>query len=391
MRMHATQAGDGQYYIVASCPDRQDHIGAASAAYAQIADVLRETGTEIVHERLFGSLGVHPAVMAARREALSAKDVPATGPVTYIQGRPPWGEGLSGIIIHAVGPVEAGDRVWTVTEGDVPRGRAWRRRGAAFLVLQNIQGLSGDPASGSDRPSQVRRMIERAEQLLQQQGATFRDVLRTWFYLSDILSWYDRFNQARSAKYAEFGLLPASGAAGPLLPASTGIQGDAPGEAAGTLDLLAMAAPASARPAVQVLRNPAQQDASCYGSAFSRGVLVREPDVTLIQVSGTAAVDEKGISLHPGDVRAQIGSCLDKIEALLTPVGAGLADICAAAVFVKRPEDATVFWQMAADRGLGDFPGVCVVADICRDELLFEIDAEAAIGGRRVSPSPSAR
>ena len=391
MRFHVTQAGEGQYYLVATCSDRQDHIGAASAAYAQIADVLRKTGTEIVHERLFGSLGVHPAVMAARKEALSAKGVPANGPVTFIQGRPPWGEGLAGIIIRAAGPVEAGDRVWTVTDGGVPRGRTWRRRGAAFLVLQNIQGLSGDSASDRARPLQVRRMIERAEQLLQRQGATFRDVLRTWFYLSDILSWYDQFNKVRSAKYAEFGLLPAAGDRRLMLPASTGIQGDAPGGLAGTLDLLAVAGSAGARPAVQRFRNPAQQDAFRYGSAFSRGVVVREPDVTVIQVSGTAAVDEKGMSLHPGDVRAQIGSCFDRIEALLTPVGAGLADICAATVFVKRPEDATAFWQMAADRGLGDFPGVCVVADICREELLFELDAEAAVGCRHVSPPQPAR
>ena len=34
---------------------------------------------------------------------------------------------------------------------------------------------------------------------------------------------------------------------------------------------------------------------------------------------------------------------------------------------------------MTADRGLSDFPTVCVVADVCREELLFEIDAEAVV------------
>jgi hypothetical protein len=32
---------------------------------------------------------------------------------------------------------------------------------------------------------------------------------------------------------------------------------------------------------------------------------------------------------------------------------------------------------MATDRGLADFSDVCIVADVCREELLFEIDAEA--------------
>ena len=37
---------------------------------------------------------------------------------------------------------------------------------------------------------------------------------------------------------------------------------------------------------------------------------------------------------------------------------------------------------MAAERGLEDLPAVCVVADVCRDELLFEMDAEAAFNNR---------
>jgi len=48
-------------------------------------------------------------------------------------------------------------------------------------------------------------------------------------------------------------------------------------------------------------------------------------------------------------------------------------------VFVKRPEHAAVFQEMARERGLEEFPAVCVVADVCRDDLLFEIDGEAAI------------
>jgi len=67
------------------------------------------------------------------------------------------------------------------------------------------------------------------------------------------------------------------------------------------------------------------------------------------------------------------------MDSLLRQEGAGLADICAATVFVKRPEYAEVFCEMAAERGLEDFPAVCVVADVCREELLFEIDAAAAV------------
>jgi enamine deaminase RidA (YjgF/YER057c/UK114 family) len=112
--------------------------------------------------------------------------------------------------------------------------------------------------------------------------------------------------------------------------------------------------------------------------------LIEEPDVLLIQVSGTAAIDERGASLFPDDIHNQIACTLDKIESLISPDGANLKDICAATIFIKRPEYAEVFHEVAASRGLKELPHVCVVADICREELLFEMDAEVAINNKRV-------
>ena len=137
-----------------------------------------------------------------------------------------------------------------------------------------------------------------------------------------------------------------------------------------------MAGPPESWPLVRQLSNPGQQDAFEYGSAFSRGALIRLPDVSLIQVSGTAAIDEHGQSLYPGDIRGQIDCTFDKIAALLGQEGAGLTDIAAACVFIKRPEDAQVYHERARARGLTELPAVVMVADICREELLFEMDAE---------------
>jgi enamine deaminase RidA (YjgF/YER057c/UK114 family) len=97
-----------------------------------------------------------------------------------------------------------------------------------------------------------------------------------------------------------------------------------------------------------------------------------------VEVSGTAAIDGHGVSLHPGDIHGQIECTLHNIEALLAQKNLCLKDICSASVFFKHPHDAEIFYRMAAARGLQDLPAVCVVADVCRDELLFEMDAEAA-------------
>jgi enamine deaminase RidA (YjgF/YER057c/UK114 family) len=52
--------------------------------------------------------------------------------------------------------------------------------------------------------------------LLEAEGASWRDVVRTSFYLRDIDRDYREFNEERTAFYKELGLDP--------LPASTGIQ-----------------------------------------------------------------------------------------------------------------------------------------------------------------------
>ena len=219
-------AGPDQVFLVASSRWGADAAPAARAAYGEIARVLRARGLTIVHERLFGSLSVQPAVLAARAAALRAGNISPEGPVTYIQGHPPWGEGLAGVIIQAVSCRNPHDEVWTISDRGKAVGRGWRRGEVTFLLLQNLQGLVPNGNGANARPLQARRMIQHAAQLLKTQGASYGDVVRTWFYLSDILAWYPEFNQARNAVYRELGLIPGNGDGPRRLPASTGIRAE---------------------------------------------------------------------------------------------------------------------------------------------------------------------
>jgi enamine deaminase RidA (YjgF/YER057c/UK114 family) len=378
VNLHLSPAGPGQVFLVAQAAWGTDAARGAQAAYGEIARVLQDQGLTIVHERLFGSLVVKPEVMTSRAAALRARGLDPDGPLTYIQGHPPWGEGFAGAIIRAVRGLDPADKVWTISDQGKAVGRGWRCQDTTFLLLQDIQGLALGPQQVNTRPLQAKRMIQRAARILESQGASYRDVARTWFYLADILAWYPEFNRSRTAIYGQFGILPGQGNGRLRLPASTGIRGEVPAGAACALDLFAVVGPVASMPLVKQLSNPDQQDAFQYGSAFSRGALLRQPEVTLIQVSGTAAIDEQGRSLHPGDIRAQIDCTFDKIAALIGQEGAHLTDIGAACVFVKRPEDALAYQERAAARGLNHLPVVIMVADICREELLFEIDAEVA-------------
>ena len=108
MSFHVTE-GEGGAFIVVSVKSAYDAREAASLSYSQIAEVLSERGMASVHERIFGSLSVEHDVMSARRQAFTSFGISPENPVTYIEGNPPWGEGLAGVIIHAV----KADEVWT--------------------------------------------------------------------------------------------------------------------------------------------------------------------------------------------------------------------------------------------------------------------------------------
>jgi len=77
-------------------------------------------------------------------------------------------------------------------------------------------GAHGETLHPGDFRAQTRRTFDNITALLEAEGASWRDVVRTTCYLRDIERDYAAFNEERTAFYEAQGLDP--------LPASTGIQ-----------------------------------------------------------------------------------------------------------------------------------------------------------------------
>jgi enamine deaminase RidA (YjgF/YER057c/UK114 family) len=98
------------------------------------------------------------------------------------------------------------------------RGMRIDLNGVTFLFISGTASIDehGNSVHIGDFRAQMRRTLANITGLLESEGCTWHDVVRTTCYLRDIDRDYEAFNEERTAFYEEQGLDP--------LPASTGIQ-----------------------------------------------------------------------------------------------------------------------------------------------------------------------
>ena len=98
------------------------------------------------------------------------------------------------------------------------RGMRIDLNGVAILLISGTASIDerGRSVHIGDFRAQCRRTFWNITQLLESEGATWKDIVRTSCYLRDIERDYEAFNEERTAFYCEQDLDP--------VPASTGIQ-----------------------------------------------------------------------------------------------------------------------------------------------------------------------
>jgi chorismate lyase/3-hydroxybenzoate synthase len=129
----------------------------------------------------------------------------------------------------------------------------------------------------------------------------------------------------------------------------------------------------------QRVENPRQVSAWCYprqygrtAPSFARAMTLPAHDA--LAISGTAAVVGHA-SAHQDDLNAQLEETLVNLEALLTSAGiaSGFDTRSPLKTYIRNPSDASQVRSFLQSR----LPGVPVLllhGDICRSELLVEID-----------------
>ncbi|MBN2583710.1 MAG: hypothetical protein JXL80_11645 [Planctomycetes bacterium] len=329
--------------------------------FAGIARTLRDANARIFQERVFAGADLMPQLMGIRGETYGDL-VDAIAPTQLA------------VPSSAVGPV-AGVQVHAVRGPQKPEpmcrqqpccSRLLRKGDVGFVAISGLMSpRSGPPAE------QAWSMLGKVECPLHMAGGDVMTVVRTWMWLGDILDWYDDFNATRNRFFKQHRLIN-EGPNNVRLPASTGIGIGPAGDSTCAMDVYAVVG-AEARSEF-LLAGGCQQPAFNYGSAFSRASRSITPAGEAVFVSGTAAIDSSGHSEHIGDAERQIDATLEYVRAVLRQTHCRDEDVVQSLVYCKTPEVERIFREKYANL---QWPHITAIADVCRPELLFEVEATA--------------
>jgi 2-iminobutanoate/2-iminopropanoate deaminase len=99
-------------------------------------------------------------------------------------------------------------------------------------------------------------------------------------------------------------------------------------------------------------------------------------------LAGQVGLDNDNNVVAPGDVKEQTRVAIDRMRTILVELGADLADIVYATVYLTNLEDFAAFNEAwAAEFGDHRPARACVVAGLLLPGLVVEIQAVAAVGG----------
>jgi len=321
----------------------------------RLSDELKSEDAALLRTDFFGPRWLAPAF----RSAMAARTQVA--PVVCVDGQSCEG-GIAGLQAFAV----KGVSVSPIDLYGKTVGVCYEDAAARYAVLGDL--YSPDPTGLPG--AQGRHPFEWMEEALLSEGFDFHDIVRTWLFADSILDWYDDLNIVRSQFFRQRSLF------GCFVPASTGTGMPNDHGAALVGSALAMR-PKGGGASVRAVTSPLQCPALDYGSAFSRAAEMRRGNRRTLSVSGTASIAPGGATLHVGHVDEQIVCTMAVVEALLANAGYGFEDASRAIVYAAVPEAGAAYESFCRARSIPSFPTLIVRADICRDDLLFEIEIDA--------------
>jgi enamine deaminase RidA (YjgF/YER057c/UK114 family) len=269
-------------------------------------------------------------VHAAAPRTGTVLDVRSTGPATTV-----------------LDTTEAGAPVRRLFHA-VPRPAGWTFRAQATAAFQDL------------------------ERALAGAGMEPRHITRTWFFLGRITADYDCFNAVRNAFFDRWGL--------DVYPASTGIGARLPDPS--LISVLVEATSAAGANPAEPFGTALQCPPADYGSRFVRASRFSHNGCRTVSISGISSVAETGLSRHGPDVADLVDFSMRSFADLLDRGQVSFEDVCSSYVYCLDDTVRLAFEDYVEAHSL-KLPYLLNHVDICRPDLVFEIEARAVRPERR--------
>lgn len=244
----------------------------------------------------------------------------------------------------------------------------------------------------------VENAFELVSSILKDEGMGFNNIVRQWNYVGNILQFspvdqaslqnYQIFNEVRHIFYQQYRTVKG-------FPAATGI-----GNASDHVTIEICAIQSKNGLLEYAIDNPKQTNAYAYGQQvlvgqplqrshvkhapeFERAKLVLTPQAARLYISGTAAIiGQETVGI--GDIEKQTLCTIENINALTAPdhlkdccppLPNGKFEMSYLRIYIKEKQFMDQVKRICYDKYPG-VPQVFVITDVCRDNLLMEIEGE---------------
>ncbi|MHC4266538.1 MAG: RidA family protein, partial [Planctomycetota bacterium] len=257
-----------KFYITAHPDNGSNNL----SVLEKISDFISENNAKVIAQDVFGSCELHSKGINSLNKLFGQ----INWPVTWIEGDGSYGKKLTGTQVYAVsdGNVEP-----IKLDGQVI-GNMFEDEDAYYCFLGDL--LPTDKTLSNEE--QTLDVFKKIEQALKCADMDFSNVVRTWMYLDNILSWYDEFNTIRNDFFKKLRVTNKT------MPASTGIGVANPSGSALIVDVFAIK-PKNKNIEIFTVPSPLQCSAVDYKSSFSRALEIVLSDHRRLYISGTASID----------------------------------------------------------------------------------------------------
>ncbi len=343
-----------KYYITAH-PEKN---GNEYSMFQHLLEYINKENATILSQFVFGDSNLYDVTIQELNDLSNG----INWPVTWLHGDSCSCNCLTGTQLMAISGVEVksvsldGEIVGSVYEDD----------DAQYCLLGNLHSKDAKDSNSENS----RLAFEKMKRALATIDMDFSNVIRMWNYLDDLLNWYDDFNVMRTAFFNENNVFNQ------IVPAGTGIGAKNAKNVPYMGELFAVKAKNTDVKYFPV-GSPLQCPAVDYKSSFSRAVELDLIDHKHLFISGSASIEPGGKTVHLDDVPKQIELTMKVVSAILESRNMDWSDTARAIVYFKDLEKAPLLDEFLSKNNYPKIPIAISHADVCRDDLLFEIELEA--------------